>query len=64
MSADLCRRVAAEHGAVIDKFIEAGALPVPLYSFHNSLFREIEFANKADADWFDFISYTANLNSN
>lgn len=64
MSEDLRRRIAAEHGDIVDKFIQAGALPVPLYSFHNSVFREIEFASKADADLFDFISFTANLISN
>lgn len=63
MSLDLRRRVAAEHGPLIDKLINDGALPIPLNSFHNSLFREIEFANKADTDWFDLIAFSADLQS-
>lgn len=55
--------MAAKHGDIIDKFIQAGALPVPLSSFHNSLFRELQFASQADADWFDWIAFTANLYS-
>lgn len=61
MHSRLRRRIAAEHGPLIDKFVTAGALPVPVQSFHNSVFRELVFASQDDADWFDFIAYTANL---
>ena len=59
----VCRRVYAAYFEIIDVLIANGAIPVPERSFTNSLFREMRFASKQDAETFDFIAYIAGIDT-
>jgi hypothetical protein len=61
MSSVVCRRIYAADFEIMDMFIANGAIAIPERAFTNSLFREITFSSKEDAEAFDFVAFIAGI---